>query len=54
MARKVKPLQQYFHMVPLVFSAFYNENEIEKFFVKLGLWSPLAVKWLKTPRDARC
>ena len=32
------------------FSAFLP-NEIEKFFVKLGLWLPLAVK---TPHDATC
>ena len=35
------------------FSAFL-QNGIEKFFVKLGLWLPLAVKWLKTPHDATC
>ena len=35
------------------FSAFL-QNGIEKFFVKLGLWLPLAVKWSKTPHDATC
>ena len=37
----------------ICFSTFYK-NEIEMFFVKLELWLPLAVKWLKTPHDATC
>ena len=49
---KWKPPQQYFHMVLFVFSAFHTQKNGH--FVKCWLWTPLAVKGLKSLSGAQC